>query len=571
MKRLALSALLVACAAPTSPDDEVGESESTGESTSESGESTSESDESTGETSESEDESSSESETGEPATWRSVLYPEDWTPEFTHPEGHFLHDFSYAGYHNGEVELPTEIAGLERSVLDEGADPSGVLDSTSAIQATIDAVEQAGGGVVLVPAGSYRCDGLLEVEASHMVIRGEGPQSQLWFTRDVDMTGVDHLTFRGSLVQGQELPLIADGQPRSHVVRVADAAGLAPGDSLAVGWVITEEFVADHQMTDTWMAFNGQWRTFFRRELEAIECDANGCDLVLDVPLRYPALLRDQASVRVETGYLREVGVEHLAVSTVSDDWDAAWANELTHAIGMIGVADAWVRGVTSFESPNSIDGKGRHLMSGGIYVGDSKRVTIADSVMRSPQNRGGGGSGYLFEISRSNEVLTRDSQGLDGRHNFIQNWDFGTTGCVWLRVHTEGGRMFLDSTEAVSFPGYSDYHHSLALANLVDQGTIEDGWNAVNRTTYSSGAGHSSTQNVFWNSSGNGTIRTFQFHWGYVIGATGLTIRRLLPEGQNFESLFTEPEDWIEGLDVPAQLEPPSLYEDQLARRLGG
>lgn len=561
-----LLVVLPACPAPSSAEDEVGESESTessGDSTSESESSESES----GESSES-DESSSDSETGDPATWRSALYPEDWTPTFTDPDGHFLHDFSYAGYHNGEIDLPTIVPGIERSVLDDGADPSGMTDSTAAIRATIDAIELAGGGVVRIPAGSYRCDGLLEVETSGVVIRGDGPESQLWFTRNVDMTGIDHLTFRGALVQGEELALVADAEPRSDVVRVADASGLAPGESLAVGWVISEEFIADHQMTNTWMAFNGQWRPFFRREVVAVECDINGCDVRLDVPLRYPALVRDQASARVESGYLSEVGVEDLAVSTVSADWDLAWASDLTHAIGMIGVADSWIRGVSSFESPNSVDGRGRHLMSGGIYVGDSKRVTIADARMESPQNRGEGGNGYLFEISRGSEILTRDSEAHDGRHNFIQNWDFGTSGCVWLRVHTEGGLMFFDSTEAVSYPGYSDYHHSLPMANLVDHSTIEDGWNAVNRTSYSSGAGHSSTQNVFWNSAGAGTIRSFQFRWGYVIGTSGLKVVRLLAEGTNFHSLYTEPEDWVEGIDEPALLEPASLYEDQLAKR---
>ncbi|HNC94755.1 MAG TPA: NTP transferase domain-containing protein, partial [Myxococcota bacterium] len=31
-----------------------------------------------------------------------------------------------------------------------------------------------------------------------------------------------------------------------------------------------------------------------------------------------------------------------------------------------------------------------------------------------------------------------------------------------------------------------------------------------------------------------------------------------------------TAPEDWSEGLELAATLDPPSLYEDQLARRLG-
>ena len=43
--------------------------------------------------------------------WRSALYPENWTPDFKGAEGRFLHDFSYAGYHKGEVPIPTNPLG----------------------------------------------------------------------------------------------------------------------------------------------------------------------------------------------------------------------------------------------------------------------------------------------------------------------------------------------------------------------------------------------------------------------------------------------------------------------------
>ncbi|HVH98070.1 MAG TPA: hypothetical protein VM869_05155, partial [Enhygromyxa sp.] len=442
-------------------------------------------------------------------------------------------------------------------------------DSTSAIQATIDAVAQAGGGVVAIPAGSYRCDDLLAVTSSNLVIRGAGPeQTFVWFTREQDMTGRANLDVRGQLVHGLELTLIDDGQALAHEVWVADAAGLSVGDSVAIGWVITDEFVEDHGMTGTWMAFNGQWRPFFRRAIEAIECSARGCRITVDVPLRYPALLRDQASLRVEAGYLREVGIEDLAISTTVN-WDAAWATDQSHAIALRSVADGWVRRVHSFMSDND-DGHQRHLASGGILVEASKRITIAESIMAKPQNRGEGGNGYLFEITRSNEILVRDCQAFEGRHNFIQNWDFGTSGCVWLRNHSQGGIAFNNSSEQGGQLGYSEFHHSLAMANLIDSCVVEDGWQGVNRIGFSSGAGHSATQNVFWRVQGGGVLRSFQFGWGYVIGSDGPEVLWHLEDGMIlFASLGTEPEDWVEGVDMGATLEPSSLYEDQLAKRL--
>ena len=108
-------------------------------------------------------------------TWRSELYPEDWTPDHTGPEGRFLHDFSYAGYRNGEAELGQELpATVIDVVAAHGADPSGTSDSTAAIQAAIDAAALAGGAIVFLPAGLYRVDGRLAITASHIVLQVNG-------------------------------------------------------------------------------------------------------------------------------------------------------------------------------------------------------------------------------------------------------------------------------------------------------------------------------------------------------------------------------------------------------------
>ena len=90
-----------------------------------------------------------------------VLYtPLTGVREFSDDEGRFLHDFSYAGYHNGEAPLPeVELEGAFDVVADFGADSSGETDATSAIQAAIDGASDAGGGVVYFPSGVYRLDG----------------------------------------------------------------------------------------------------------------------------------------------------------------------------------------------------------------------------------------------------------------------------------------------------------------------------------------------------------------------------------------------------------------------------
>jgi hypothetical protein len=476
---------------------------------------------------------------------------------------------SYAGYRYGEVPLP-DLAG--RPVIDvvaaHAADPTGLADSTVAIQAALDAAPA--GAVVHVPAGLYRCDGLLTLTRPDVVLRGEGPdKSRILFTRHEGMQGKAHLTLRGTLQEGTEHLLAADAAPHESTVAVADAEGIAVGADVLLGQGITDVFVAEHGMTGTWQAFNGTWRAFARRRVVAVDRSVTPPVVTLDVPTRYPLKTRDQASLRVVEGYLSEVGVQDLALSSAVG-WADAWSNARVHVLALDRVHDAWVKNVTSFPSPlapTSGPGAGDHLQNGGILVKESACVTVAGCRMERAQNRGGGGCGYLFEILQANEVLTRECTARAGRHNFIQNWGFGTTGCVWLRcTSSDGFAVATSALPALGTIGHSEYHHSLATANLVDSCVVDDGWSAVNRHAWSSGAGLTATQCVFWNVTGSGVLRSRQYGWGYVIG-TGpdLAVETSLGGSSAAGSV---PEDWREGIDEAATLEPPSLYEDQLDRR---
>jgi len=99
-----------------------------------------------------------------------------------------------------------------------------------------------------------------------------------------------------------------------------------------------------------------------------------------------------------------------------------------------------------------------------------------------------------------------------------------------------------------------------------VDQCTFTDGWHAGNRQDWSSGAGHTVTESVFWNTSG-GIIDSRQYGWGYIIG-TENTLLFTMTSGNFGEG--TEPQDYVEGTGSGDMLEPASLYEDQLSLRLG-
>jgi len=511
------------------------------------------------------DESAVDSGTPEAEIWRSSLYPLDWAPGFSTEDGQ-LRDFSHAGYGGGDVDLPTVDLSAVISVVEHGADPSGGSDSTLAIQAAIDsAPPDDSRHVVHFPEGLYRVDGALVVQRSNTVLVGDGSErTQLWFTAAEGVGHTSHLRFLGQPTGSAPAAILDDISLGDDVVAVALDAPYTVGDEVWLGIDITEDFVSDHGMDGYWTFSLGAWRPFFRRTVVDVVEEGDRLGLKLDVSLPYPLATRHGLRIEKVDGQLREVGLVGVAVSDAAD-WDAAWANNQVHAVSFEGVKDAWVQDLVSFAGPGA-DGH-HHLQSGGVLVRDSRRVTLADLHLANPQNRGDSGNGYLVDLRTSNQVLVRDTVAENGRHNLIQNWDFGASDLVFLRTHSAGAESFTSSTDTRGLTACSETHHALAIAVLVDHSTVDDCWKMVNRLSYSSGAGHTATESVFWNLQGSGVLTSHQYGRGYVVGTD---LSDVVTEVLDiYESFGTAPEDFVEGTGEAATLDPPSLYEDQLARRL--
>ena len=136
----------------------------------------------------------------------------------------------------------------------------------------------------------------------------------------------------------------------------------------------------------------------------------------------------------------------------------------------------------------------------------------------------------------------------------------------VWQRIVSTGSRAFTSASDKLGLPAASEFHHSLAMANLIEQARIDDAWQAINRLFWSSGAGHTATETVLWNLTGSGRILSQQFGHGYIIGTQGVEVLTGLG---GISARGTAPEDFVELRDEGARLDPPSLYDDQLRRRL--
>lgn len=89
-------------------------------------------------------------------------------------EKNYLPDFSYAGYHNGEIDLPKTI-GQVFYAIDYGVIPNDGLDDSEALKKAIEEASKFEGKVTLqLPAGRLILSDILYLERSHFVLRGAG-------------------------------------------------------------------------------------------------------------------------------------------------------------------------------------------------------------------------------------------------------------------------------------------------------------------------------------------------------------------------------------------------------------
>lgn len=511
------------------------------------------------------------------ASWRSTLYPADWTPGFPDARGRFLHDFSYAGYRRGEVPIPDTPPGAVYDVTQApySADPTGVSDATSEIQQAIDDAGAAGGGIVYLPPGTYNVapqggnDYALRIRDSGVVLRGAGPGTTVVHNTATYMRQKEVIKFRPSTgdwedaLGGTTTLLTSDLTLPTTVIPVASVSGFTIGEYVVLRTDATAGFAADHGMTGLWdSSIDGVM--FYRR---IVDIDTGAKTLTIDIPTRYWMKTRDNARVYKVASPIEEAGIEDLSISMAENttpgfgDSDysvpgkGAYEVHNSHMLEFYHALNCWARRVDSYRHPGNPGDV--HMLSMGILMQRSRGVTVQDCVMQKPLYKGGGGNGYMFRL-RGSDCLVRDCEAIDGRHNYTF-FSLYTSGNV---VHRSIGRT----------PRYSsDFHGHLSMANLFDVMTMDGDWlQGVYRPFGTVIHGHTTTEAVYWNTFGTASgkdniVESRAWGWGYIIGTRGPKngVDRGTADG-------TAPEDFLEGQGLGDTLDPESLYTDQLARRLG-
>jgi hypothetical protein len=497
------------------------------------------------------------------------------------------------------------------------ADPTGEADATDAIQAAIDAAGASlAGGVVFLPAGTYRLSVPVEtrghallIDQPNVVLRGAGVgKTFLLNTTTVMRTptsprsksvirvdGPGGASMRSGVRANAESAFTRDVLNFTREIPVREPQVFQVGDTVFARINLTDEWIAETR-EPTWVGNAGSLGGMlsFLRTVTAV--DQRTGIVTLDVPIRHPMRLRDQARLsRAHQTPLSGVGLEDFSIGNVQHpgtQWGgndytvegtSAWEVHGTKLIEISRARDGWVRRVHSYQPPGNTTTA--HMLSDGLRINGSSHFTVEDCLFERPQYGGGGGNGYMFTLFGSQECLIKNSEARFSRHGFSIA-SLGASGNVITNsVDRDGGYATAHTGEQQTNGLASDFHKNLSMANLIDTCTGDASyWEAVYRPWGGPVLhGVTSTHTVFWNTYGSDrttarvaklnnfdyAVRSDQGGWGYVIGTRGPRFGADVSQHPRATNGQGGPIDHVEGLGKGDTLEPFSLYQDQLRRRL--
>jgi hypothetical protein len=472
-----------------------------------------------------------------------------------------LPDFSYAGYHHGERAIP-DITGPLFNVTDYGAVPDDDVSDEAAIRSAIEAAENAGGGVVYFPAGTYllwtdktRIEPL-RIRASNIVLRGAGSGlggTILHFVHHglvlnsykVPKLGEEFNQLR-YLVQVQvpdaarkaiEHTVIRDAARSSFQLALADTNAFKPGQWVNLsskGGALSDALLAGQSVPATWERTVRGVAVTELHQIRSIE----GGSLALHEPLQTPVSLASQPSVALAS-MIEEVGIEDVAFR---GNWNGrfyhhqtALDDEAWDAVLFQGVANGWIRRC-SFLNTNT-----------AVHVKHSAACSFLE-------NRIAGTPGHYCVTVRNGStwVLQGLSEDSAGQVHGPSVGNLSSGVCVWRWKIKENASF--------------DSHGNMPFATLVD--AMEGG------TFTRSGGPQSSFPNhlnwlVFWNFNYGGNDAMPVDFWSPALGVAKFVKPWVVGiDGKSVEFVRNHLQ---ENESPGAHVTPESLYEAQLALRLGG
>jgi hypothetical protein len=457
--------------------------------------------------------------------------------------GNTIPDFSHVGYQYGDVPLP--------NVPVEVVISPGEGDDLTTIQNAIESLynqpldENGFRGAVLLSAGTYEVSGIIRINQSGIILRGEGEHEQgtriIATGQDVrpliELGGDGGLDIVGTSAVNIIEPYVPVG--RQFVV-VDNISNFNAGDKITIFRPGTDEWISDIKMDqiapdgeelNQWTP--GSYSFHFERDITHINGDTIFFrnPIVMAMEDKYGSGLVYKASFN----RIKNIGIEYLLLESEYDDDDDdthAW-----HAIMIEAVEHSWVRNVTA-----------KYFGYSCVNLQSSSRhITVTDSKQLEPKSRIAGGNRYSFN-SNGQQNLIINCHTTEGRHDYVNG------------SRVKGPNVFTNST-AASTLGDIGPHHRWAMGSLFDR-IISDGpINVQDRGASGTGHGWAGANQVFWGCEGSSSIvqNPWASAYNYSIGFIGEKRAGVFPD---------RPDGIWEGHNLQG-LMPSSLYLAQLNDRL--
>jgi hypothetical protein len=482
-------------------------------------------------------------------------------------QGNVIHDASHAGYRGGGVAIPT--VPVRETVWPVAGDNS--VNIQSAIDRVSSRAPDANGvrGAVLLRAGYYRMASPLRIQASGVVLRGEGmgdSGTMLIGTGTgrtdgaagggtqgtlIVISGASGVTTRDETRQAITDDYVPVG---ARSFRVASARGFKPRDTVIVRRIGNQAWIDAVGMNgDTpasrWRPFNIDW--------DRTVVDVQGNTITVDAPITCAIETRwggGEVITYEDPGRIEKVGVENLRAISEFDPTKRTkeygnmdrpnyvaeeYYSDEDHYRNFVvfdNAKNGWVRNAAALHFVNSMVGTQR----------GSKWITVQDCVSREPVSRRMGARRFTFAL-RGQLALVQRCHSDKGRHSFMTGQPTGS------------GNVFLDCRATSPFSS-SEPHEQWANGTLYDnvQAPLTARfWKNIN-------IGWAGANTVFWNCEGDFLVQkppTAQnFSFGHV-GVNAVVFNIPLQD-------HTKDNGHIESLD--RHVTPRSLYLTQLRERLG-
>lgn len=477
--------------------------------------------------------------------------------------GNTIIDASHAGYKGGGARIPrVPIAETIWPVTgDNSQHIQDAIDRLSSLPLKSDGFR----GTLLLKAGYYHLSKPLKIQASGIVLRGEGMEDTgtiLVGTRTSNPEDTRRKTLveiggeSGAMVQENTRQTISDEYvpTGARSFRVASARGFRPGDKIIVrrhgnqDWIETVGMNGDTPQSH-WDPFNIDW--------DRVIVDVQGDSITIDAPVTCAIEQRwggGEIMKYEDTGRIENVGIENLRGiaefdptirSTEYGNMDRpdfvaeeyyADEDQYRNFITFDNAKNCWVRHATAMHFVYSMVG----TQSG------SKWITIQDCVSREPVSRVWGARRFTFGL-RGQLALVQRCHSDEGRHSFVTGQPSGS------------GNVFLDCVATRPYSS-SEPHEQWSTGTLYDNvqapltarfwKDIRIGWAGANT--------------VFWNCEGDFLIQKPPTAQNYSFGHIGVNA---VIFNTRFQDLTLE-NGHMESLGV--HVTPRSLYLSQLRERLG-